>query len=85
MSGCDAQKFSGVTHDQFSLLLQKAQGAGINISGNSGTASQGGITMTWNYDPAAQVLIIQCTDSPFFIPCSTINSQINDLVKGSLT
>jgi hypothetical protein len=41
--------------------------------------------MTWNYDPASQVLTIQCTDSPFFIPCATINSQINDLVKACVS
>ena len=82
---CDAQTFSGVTQDQFSGLMQKAQAAGIGISGNSGTASQSGVTMTWNYDPASQVLTIQCTDSPFFIPCATINSKINDLVKGALS
>jgi hypothetical protein len=82
---CDAQTFSGVTKDQFSGLMQKAQAAGIGISGNSGTASQSGVTMTWNYDPASQVLTIQCTDSPFFIPCATINSQINDLVKACVS
>jgi hypothetical protein len=82
---CDAQTFSGVTHEQFACIVQKAEEAtGIILSGNSGTASQRGITITWNYDPAAQVLNIQCTNLPFFIPCGTINSQINDLVDGCL-
>jgi hypothetical protein len=85
MAACEAQKFSGVTQDQFSGLVQKAQAAGIGISGNSGTATQSGVTMTWNYDPASQLLVIQCTDSPFFIPCATINSKVNDLVKGALS
>jgi hypothetical protein len=85
MAGCDPQTFSGVTQDQFSGLVKKAQAAGIGISGNSGTATQSGVTMTWNYDPVFQVLTIQCTDSPFFIPCATINSKINDLVKGALS
>lgn len=83
---CDAQTFAGITPHQFACIAQKAQQAtGIVISGNSGTASQSGVTIGWNYDPASQALAIQCTDSPFFIPCATINSQIKDLVKACVS
>jgi hypothetical protein len=81
MAGCDVQTFSGITPEHFACLLQKAQSSGINISGNSGTASQDGITIAWNYDPASQVLTIQCTEKPVFLLCGVITSQITDLVN----
>jgi hypothetical protein len=81
MAGCEAQTFSGITQEHFACLLQKAQSSGINISGNSGTASRDGITLTWNYDSASQVLTIQCTEKPIFLLCGVITSQINDLVN----
>jgi hypothetical protein len=83
MSGCPAQTFSGITQEQFACIAQKAQAAsGVALSGNSGTASQSGLTITWNYDPAAQTLTIQCTDKPFFPTCGMIASQIESVVKG---
>ena len=84
MSGCPAQTFTGVTQDQFNSLLEKAAAAGIAISGNSGSASQQGITISWNFDLAAQTLTLECTGKPFIVPCGTINSKIHDLVESSL-
>jgi hypothetical protein len=81
MAGCEVQAFSGITQEHFACLLQKAQSSGINISGTSGTASRSGITIAWNYDPAAQVLNIQCTDKPMILGCGVITSQIRDLVN----
>ena len=81
MAGCELQTFSGITQAHFACLLQKAQSSGINITGNSGAASGSGITVEWNYDPASQVLTIQCTDKPVFLGCGVITSQIRDLVN----
>lgn len=80
MAGCDIQTFSGITLAHFASLLHKAQSTGISISGKSGSASRDGITITWNYDPSAQVLTIQCTDKPVFLGCGVITSQIRDLI-----
>ena len=84
MGGCAAQTFNGVTQDQFDALLQKAAANGVNISGNSGSDSQKGITISWNYDPDAQTFTLECTDKPFLIPCGIINTQIQNLVSGAL-
>ncbi|MBV8673042.1 MAG: hypothetical protein JOZ33_06385 [Acidobacteriaceae bacterium] len=81
MAGCETQIFSGITQAHFACLLQTAQSRGINISGNNGTATGSGITITWTYDPAAQKLTIQCTDKPMFLGCGVISSQIRDLVN----
>jgi len=82
MAGCDAQTFPGVTQAQFECLAQKAQSSfGITLSGNNGTQSKSGFTMTWNFDPVAQTLTIQCTEKPIFPTCGMITSQIESAVN----
>jgi hypothetical protein len=84
MGQCTAQVFQQITPERFSILIDKANAAGIAISGNSGSASKMGIEVSWNYDPDAQQLIIQCTHVPFFVSCNDVNVKIQGLVKDSL-
>ena len=80
---CETQTFTGITQARFNCLVQKAaQTSGIAISGNTGSADKDGITIRWQFDPVAQTLELQCTESPFFVPCGTINAQIHNLVNG---
>jgi hypothetical protein len=81
MERSDVQTFSGITQEHFAWLVRKAQSAGINIFGNSGTVSRSGITIAWDYDPSAQKLMVQCTDKPGFVGCGVILSQIRELVN----
>ena len=37
------QVFSGITPENYATLIQKAQSAGLNLSGNSGTATKFGV------------------------------------------
>jgi hypothetical protein len=82
MSACATQGFDNVSQSVFNCLVQMAGSYGITISGNSGEASKDGFTVRWDYDPTAQTLQLQCTDSPWWAPCSTINGKIHDLVDG---
>jgi len=84
MAGCDVQTFIGFTPQHFACLLQRAQSSGLNISGTSGTASRGGITIAWSYDASAQVLSVQCTEKPAFLGCGLITAQISDLVNNCM-
>jgi hypothetical protein len=84
MASCATQVFSAITQARFDCLVLKAQGSGINITGNSGVQSKDGITIRWHFDPAGQTLELQCTDSPFFVPCGIINGKIHDIVDGCL-
>jgi hypothetical protein len=77
---CAKQTFTGLTPDQFAALAAKGAASGLALSGNEGQAVKNGFTVTWNYDPAAGVLEIQCLSAPFLVPCSTINGRIHDLV-----
>ncbi len=81
---CDAQEFDNVSPAAWACLVQKVEGYGIAISGNSGEAAKSGFTVAWDYDPGAQTLRLQCVDSPFWVPCFTINAKIQDLVQGCL-
>jgi hypothetical protein len=84
MSPCPPQLFPNVTPAQFDCLTQKATASGINISGNTGSATQDGITVEWTFDPATSILNIQCTSAPFFVPCAAVNSKIQALVQSCL-
>ena len=83
MSGCEAQTFSGITQEHFDCLVQKAQSSfGIAIAGDTGSQSEHGITIAWDYDRAAQSLTIQGTEKPAFLLCGIITSQVSDMVNG---
>lgn len=84
MGQCNAQVFSSITQEQFATLMEKAQAAGIAISGNSGSASRMGIDVSWNYTAEDQQLVIQCTHVPFFVSCNDVNLKIQGLVRDSL-
>jgi hypothetical protein len=58
-----------------------AEHFGICTSSNCGEESQKGFTVKWGYDPASQVLEIQCVDKPFVVPCKLINLRIEKLVN----
>jgi hypothetical protein len=77
---CAKQTFTGLTPDQFTALAAKGAASGLAVSGNQGQATKDGFKVTWNYDPTAGVLEIQCVSAPFLVPCSTINGRIHDLV-----
>lgn len=84
MSACAMLSYNNVSAAAFDCCKATAAKYGVTISGNSGSASSHGFTVAWNYNPGAQTLTIQCTDSPFWAPCSTINGKINDAVEECL-
>jgi hypothetical protein len=75
------QVFSNISPEQYARLMQKAGEAGFNFTGNSGTASQFGVEVAWNYSPETRELGIQCLSTPFFITPETVNARIKGLVE----
>jgi len=84
MSNAAPQLFANVSPAQFTLLTQKAQSAGIAISGNSGSASKMGVEVAWNYSPETQQLSLQCLKTPFFVKADDVNQKIRSLVTETL-
>lgn len=78
---CPNQTFTNVSQTQFDRLAEKAKTAGIMIDGQTGQASANGVTVRWNFDEATQTLEIQCTDSPFFLPCHIIDAKLREIVE----
>ena len=78
------QVFNGVTPDQYARLVEKAKAAGINLVGNSGTTSQYGVEVSWNYSPETQTLTLQVLKTPFFINADDANARLRKVVEQSL-
>lgn len=78
------QVFRGVTPDRYARLVEKARGAGIDLSGNSGTAAKFGVEIAWNYVPANEELTLQCVKTPFFMSAADVDARIKKLVEESL-
>jgi hypothetical protein len=84
MSASTPHVFKGVTPDKYARLVEKARGAGIDLNGNSGTASKFGIEIAWNYSPEAQELTLQCLKAPFFMSAADVDKRMQALVQESL-
>jgi hypothetical protein len=85
MSACAMQTYNNVTPMAWQSLKQVvAAQYGIQITTDAGSTSSDGFTVHWSYDEATGMLSIQCTDSPFWAPCSTINFEINKMVEATL-
>jgi hypothetical protein len=84
MSSTPPQVFSNITPDQYAALVQKAAAAGVDLSGNSGTASKFGVEVAWNYSPDTQQLTIQCLNGSIFMNCDAVNAKIASLIEESI-
>jgi hypothetical protein len=85
MSTSAPQIFNGITPETYARLVEKAKTAGIDLSGNNGTASKYGVEIAWNYAPAAQELTLHCLKTPFFMSAADVDAKIAALVKESLS
>jgi hypothetical protein len=84
MSASAPHVFTGVTPDKYTRLVEKARAAGIELSGNSGTASKFGVEITWNYSAEAQELTLQCLKTPFFMSAADVDGRIQKVIQEGL-
>jgi len=78
---CKLQTFQDVTPAVFGDLISKAKAAtGVAIAGNSGEATANKFKLSWNYDPASQVLQIQCLAHPAIDPDFMVENRIAKMV-----
>jgi hypothetical protein len=78
------QVFSNIAPDQYSRLVEKAKAAGIDLSGNIGTATKFGVEVSWAYSPEKQELVLECLRTPFFVKPEDVNARLQSLVKDAL-
>ncbi|MGE7414957.1 hypothetical protein [Methylobacterium tarhaniae] len=77
--------YNNVTPSARQCGVQFAAEQGVQITSNQGRATVKGFTTAWNYDPSAQTVSLQCTDSPFIWPCSIINNFIDSTMHNCLS
>ena len=85
LAKCVPQTFPNFTAECIQALLVKVRAEGVGTEGKAGgqlqgTAAKAGFEITWAYAPAVESLTIQCTSSPFLVPCGLINAQITSWV-----
>jgi hypothetical protein len=85
MASSAPQVFKGITPQQYELLMAKAKTAGIDIAGNSGSASKFGVEISWDYSPDTQELTLQTLKTPFFMKAADVDAKVKSLVHESLT
>jgi hypothetical protein len=81
MSKIAPQVFKDITDEQWTKLVAKAKAGGIDLNGNTGTASKFGVDVAWNYVPGTQELTFQCLSTPFFVKPQDVYAKIQALVK----
>lgn len=85
MSACSALSYTGVDADAWARVKAlAAQQYAIAVDSDVGSASSAGFTIGWDYDAGAQALEIQCTDSPWAVPCEAINAHLDAAIKGAI-
>ncbi len=78
--------YENITAQQLAAIEARAQQElGVTISGNEGTATKNGITISWVYDPSGQTLTVGDTRKPWYVPESKIAEELTELVTATET
>jgi hypothetical protein len=76
--------FRGITRAIYKRLRKKAVKNGIPIGSQAGEAVTGGIVIEWKYDPAAQLLEVECVRSPFWIDTARVNRKLSEEIESAM-
>lgn len=77
--------FSNITPAQYAALTAKAKSSGIDLTGNTGTASSYGVEVAWNYSPDSRQLMLQCLKTPFLMSTAEVDSELQSLVLQNIS
>ena len=83
MAACDPLTFADVSPEKWDYLKAKIAAEGYAVAGDTGEATDKGVTLTWAYDAAARTLTIHCTKHPMLLPCVLVNAKIRSLFENS--
>ncbi len=79
------QVFHNISPEQYGALIKKAAAAGINITGNSGTTSNFGVEVKWDYSPERRELTFQVLHTPFFMSAESVDARIKAVVEETIS
>lgn len=78
----DAITFNVISQAHFDRIRDEVrQETGMEITGNKGSSSAHGFTVSWEYVPETQCLTVQCTEKPWVIPASVVQGKLNEIVQ----
>ncbi len=83
MAGCDEIRVPDVSRAHYELFLKRGSQMGLPDlagSGDAGTVKQSGVAVRWEYKPDEQALYVQCTEAPMLLPCTMINTRIQEVI-----
>ncbi len=82
MAGCDEIRVPEMSRAHYELFLQRGAQMGIAAHGrgDAGTAEQSGVKVRWEFREQEQALYVQCTDAPALLPCTMINTRIQEVI-----
>lgn len=81
-TSCDRQDFNNVPRSRWDCVKEEVRKEyGIIVTNDKGRDGKDGFVFAWEYNESAKTLWVQCVDSPWWAPCSTINGKIQDLAK----
>ena len=84
MAACAKLTYNQVSQDAWQCIKQAVEKFDVTVGSDAGSASKDGLTISWRYESGTETLSVQCTAHPIFLPCSTINSRINDEIEACL-
>ena len=83
VAACAELVFENITPEVWGHIVQ-ALGEDVATVADSGTAVQMGVTISWNRDPDAGQLTIQCLAKPFIVSCAMVESHVKGMVQAGL-
>lgn len=88
MTACPPQTFAAVTRPVWqnicATLAKQHPELGAGPVPDQGTASDQGYAIAWSFVEATWTLTVQCTDSPWWAPCSAIGEAIAEMVDDAI-
>ncbi len=83
MAGCEEIRVPSVTREHLAAFLQRGAQMGMPElagKGDRGEVSHSGATVRWEYRADEQALVVQCTEAPALMPCTMINTRIQEVI-----
>lgn len=84
------QSFGAFTPVMFQAFVSKVKvDTGVTISADSGVVTHGGFQFSYSYNPAEQMLVLQCLKKPLFLSSTTVlnglSEEVANIIISSVT
>ena len=90
MSACPSRSYSGISRPIFNAIIAEvAKRSHENLNpetvADQGQTEGDGYGFQWSFSETSATLVAQCTDSPWYAPCSAIGNAMDEMVADART